>query len=70
MKVVLMRFLQKNIVLDGFFYLNLRDTIATDGNLGQKGCINFSTEFAQILKPIFSRKNAPPNEIYNSSMIC
>ena len=46
----------KNIKLDGFFHLNLKDTISTDGHLGQKGCINFDTQFAQILKPIFSRK--------------
>ena len=60
----------KNIKLDGFFHLNLKDTISTDGHLGQKGCINFDTQFAQILKPIFSRKTASPSEIHNCSVAC
>jgi hypothetical protein len=38
----------KYIKLYCFFHLNLKDIISTDGHLGQKGCINFDTQFAQI----------------------
>ena len=55
----------RGLKLDGFYHLNLKDEISTDGHLGQKGIINYDLNFAQIKNNHHTRIHASDEDITN-----